>query len=480
MTSAVVVGGGISGLVAARALAIAGFAPITVLESTPRWGGKVAALELDGVQLDSGAESVLARRPEGVDLIAQLGLADLMVHPSNARSQLLLGGSVHPLPASVLGVPQDLDQLSGILSAEGLRRARLEPELPAPPLTTDVGIGSFVDDRFGHEVTDRLLEPLLGGVYAGQARQLSFAAVSTALYERVRQGGSLLRHAQQTTGTGAVGPVFAGLDGGLATLVDALVEDLLRRGVTLRSRVTARELSVTAAKRYRLVCGPVPAPETLETDAVVLAAPAGPTGRLLASLTPAAEDFAAIPYASTAVVTMVVEIVVPTGSGLLAPVGELPTIKAMTHSSNKWDWVNRQARATWGADASVVRASVGRFGDARQLQISDGELLRRTFAEATTLPGWRSATLVDGHLQRWGGALPQYLVGHWDVVASVRASLANQPGLAVCGAAMDGVGIAACVASATAAAAKIEQELGLASTAEHRVEWQQKPERNSR
>ena len=458
MTSVVVVGGGIAGLAAARRLVLSG-CDVTVLEAGARWGGKIASLRLDGARLDVGAESVLARRPEAVALMAELGLAGQLVHPTDARSQVLVGGAARPLPPSAMGVPRDLDALVGYLSDEGLQRARQEPSLPAPPLAADLPIGRYVDERFGPEVTDRLLEPLLGGVYAGQARSLSFDAVAQPLFERARAGGSLLEHARQSTATTASGPVFAGLDGGIGTLVDALVADLLRRGATLRTGTAVRELSPRPGGGYRLVCGPVPAAGTVSADAVVLAIPAGPAGRLLSGLVPPAAEFGAVPYASFAVLTLVVGGADLAASGLLVPPGELPTIKALTHSSTKWAWTGEQARSVWGEGSAVVRASVGRYGEAALLQLDDEALLQRTVAEAAGLPGWAGARLVRGAVTRWGGALPQYLLGHRELVGRLRASLAEHPGLAVCGAALDGVGIPACLASAARAATTITDDL---------------------
>ncbi len=459
MSSVVVVGGGIAGLAAARELALSGVADVTLVEGGSRWGGKLAALEVDGVRLDAGAESVLARRREAVALIDDLGIADRRVSPTTARSQAFIGGRVRPLPPSLLGVPQDLDRLEGYLSPEGLARARLEPELAAPPLAGDVGIGSYVDARFGPEVTTRLVEPLLGGVYAGRACRLSFDAVAPALFARARHGGSLLEHARHLSSTAPSGPVFAGVAGGISTVVDVLVADLEERGVTLRLGVTVRELERTAPG-YRLVCGAVPAPEIITADAVVLATPAGAAGRLLVDLGPVAAEFGAIPYASTALVTLVVADAELSGSGLLVPPGELPTVKALTYSSNKWEWVAHAAEERWGSGTAVVRASVGRIGEARLLQVDDEALLARTVDEAKTLPDWAPVRLVAGHVTRWGGALPQYLVGHRDLINRLRGVIDGQPGLAVCGAALDGVGVAACLASATAAVAKIVADLG--------------------
>jgi oxygen-dependent protoporphyrinogen oxidase len=461
VTRVAVVGGGITGLAAARQLALAG-AEITVLEQGPRWGGKLDTAVVDGVALDVGAESVLARRPEAVRLITELGLDSQRVQPTTAKPQLLVQGRLHPMPPSLQGVPVEVDALAGLLSPAGLAFALGEPERRAPPLAADVAIGGYVDQRFGPEVTDRLLEPLLGGVYAGRARDLSFAAVAPDLFRRACAGGSLLQHARAGLQPGAGSPVFAGMVGGVAGLVQALLRDLSSRRATLRTDTAVRSLGRRADGRWQLTCGSAAAPERVEADAVVLALPAGPAGRLAAGLLPTADAYATIPYASVAVVTLVVRGLGTGRSGLLIPPGETPTIKALTYSSVKWDWVRERAEATWGAGVTVVRASVGRIGENALLQVDDDALVARTFAEALTLPGWSGVELLRARPTRWGGALPQYQVGHRDLVAGLRDDLGRVPGLALAGAALDGVGIAACVGSASAATTKIIDDLGLA------------------
>ena len=158
MTHVAVVGGGITGLGAARLLARRGY-QVTIVEATRRWGGKLAPVVIDDVRLDGGAESVLARRPEAVDLIKDLGLGAGIVHPTGAKPRLLIDGSSCPLPPSLLGVPTDLEGLRGILSGQGFLVAAGEPVRPAAALDHDVAIGDYVDRRFGPEVTDRLLDP---------------------------------------------------------------------------------------------------------------------------------------------------------------------------------------------------------------------------------------------------------------------------------------------------------------------------------
>lgn len=448
MTQVAVVGGGIAGLVAAHRLADA--CEVTVWEGSPRCGGKLATVDLDGVDIDTGAESMLARRPEAVALVRDIGLGAELVHPGPAQPAVFVGGRSHRLPPSVQGVPTNLAALADLLTADGWARAQQEPHLAAPPLNGDVAIGEFVEERFGAEVTDRLLEPLLGGVYAGRSRDLSFAAVAPELYDRARIGGALSTHAAGLHRPGS-GPVFAGLAGGVGRLASTLVSELVTAGVDIRTGATVRELRRT--RTGFVLRGPDSEEPT--ADAVVVACPAAPAGRLLSDIVPAAEEYAAIPYASTAVVSLAVRGARLAGSGLLVPPGELPTIKAMTHSSKKWDWVARRVADRWGEDVDLVRISVGRRGEEAPLQVDDRALTDRTVAEARALPGWSSAEVITSTVTRWGGGLPQYLVGHRALVGRFRADVAAVPGLAVCGAALDGVGITACIASAERAAAEV-------------------------
>ena len=234
---------------------------------------------------------------------------------------------------------------------------------------------------------------------------------------------------------------------------------VLRRGVVLRPAAAVQALDHNAGG-FQLVIGAAGTPQMITADGVLLTAPATATGRLLSGLVDSAQEFARLPYASVAVITLVVRGVPSEASGLLVPPGELPTIKALTYSSIKWPWVASQTRRAWGSGVDIVRVSIGRHGEPTTLQYSDRVLIDRTFSEALTIPGWETATLVDGAVNRWGGALPQYQVGHRDLVAQLRSEVAGRAGLAVAGAALDGVGIAACLGSAQAAVDALAADFG--------------------
>jgi oxygen-dependent protoporphyrinogen oxidase len=467
----VVVGGGITGLAAAHALgeALPADVEVLVLEGSPAVGGKLRLGEVAGLVVDLGAEAMLNRRPEAVDLARRVGLGDDLVHPEPVGSAIWTRDAVRPMPRTVMGVPGDLDGLarSGILSRAGLARARMEPWLPGavldPEETDDVSVGVLVTRRFGAEVADRLVEPLLGGVYAGHARELSLAAAAPQVARLAEQDRSLTWAAQASlarsggTAQAAQEPVFAGLRGGVGRLPQA-VADTAR--ATVRTGVTVRELHRHAGG-WRLVAGSTHDAEEILADAVVLATPAAPTARLLESVAPeAAAPLRRIEYASMAVVSLAYPVSAATrrltGSGLLVPPVDDRMIKAATFSTNKWGWLAQQA-----ADASVVvlRASIGRHRQEHLLQRDDSELVWAAAGDLEEATGLRGQ-LADAHVMRWGGGLPQYTVGHVGRVRRIRSAVDAVEGLAVCGAAYDGVGIAACVADGRRAATRIVERWG--------------------
>ncbi|MPZ63573.1 MAG: protoporphyrinogen oxidase [Propionibacteriales bacterium] len=456
-----VVGGGIAGVTAALALGreLPG-CRVTVLEGGSRIGGKLSVSEVAGVPVDEGAEALLNRRPEAVALTREAGLGADLVHPETTSSAIWTRGGVRPLPPTLMGVPTDLAALarSGIVSRTGLVRARLDRVLPRSPVRGDAAVGSVVGRRLGREVRDRLLEPLLGGVYAGHAAELSLRAgvpQLSALADADRSLLSAAADAAARSDRAAEGPVFAGICGGVGRLPEAVAR---ASSAEIRMGAMVRRLE-RRTDGWRLVVGPTRDEEVLDVDAVVIAVPAAPAARLLkphAAI--AAEHLEAIGYASVAVVTFAFARRAVgdrlAGSGFLVPPVDGRSVKAATYSTNKWAWM-----ADADPDVVIVRTSLGRYAEERDLQRDDVDLA------AVALEDLRAATgimnpPIDTRVTRWGGGLPQYHVGHGDRVAAIRSDVAGLPGVAVCGAAYDGLGIAACVASAHAAATRVAGWLG--------------------
>ncbi|MCX5229353.1 protoporphyrinogen oxidase [Streptomyces sp. NPDC006553] len=458
----VVAGGGIAGLAAAHRLAVAGHR-VTLLEAGPRLGGKLLAGEIAGAPVDLGAESLLARRPEAVALARAVGLGDRLQAPGTTTASVWSRGELVPMPKGhVMGVPGDAHAVEGLLSAEGVRRIGLDAELPPTEIGEDIAIGAYVAARMGHEVVDRLVEPLLGGVYAGDAYRISMKAAVPALFEAARtrptltaavravqQAGAVVPADAAGAATGLGGSVFLGVDGGVGTLPGAVADAIRAAGGEILTDAPVTGLRRTGATGWQVVSGD----RVLTADAVVLATPAGPAAALLAPHAPAASaDLDAVAYASMALVTLAfrrTDMPALPGSGFLVPPVDGHTIKASTFSSQKWQWVADRA-----PDLFVLRTSVGRHGEEDQVHREDADLVAaslKDLAAATGLTARPVATTVT----RWIGGLPQYPVGHLARVARVREAVAALPGLRVAGAAYDGVGIPACIASAHRAADEI-------------------------
>jgi oxygen-dependent protoporphyrinogen oxidase len=239
----------------------------------------------------------------------------------------------------------------------------------------------------------------------------------------------------------------------MGVFAERLADALRERGVDVRSNTIARELHRDGSG-WEVVVGPVPAPERIAADGVVLAVPAAPAARLLRDHAPsAADELAAIEYASMAIVTLAVakgDLGELPGSGFLVPPADGRGIKASTFTSAKWAWA-----ADVSDEAFFLRASVGRAGETADLQRPDEELVALAVREVGEALGEPLPRLLDAHVQRWGGGLPQYAVGHVDRVARIRGATAGLQGLELAGAAYEGVGIPACVGSGRAAGAAI-------------------------
>ena len=451
-----VVGGGIAGLAAAAEVrSERPDVEVVVLESSPEIGGKLRLGEVGGVVVDVGAEAMLNRRPEAVDLTRAVGLGDDIVHPATTSAYLWTRNELLAMPRTLMGIPADLKALadSRVISKTGLARAAMDAVLPASSLEgRDASIGGLVEERFGKEVVDRLVEPLLGGVYAGHAREISARAAVPQVVALLDRDRSLSKAAARAMSGGPPSddPVFAGITGGVGRLPAAVVA---AAGIRVETDATVRDLARRPEGGWTLVVGSTREPRLVHADAVILAVPGAPAARLLSDVAPgAALELARIEYASVAVVTLAFrarDFPAVEGSGFLVPPIERRAVKAATFSFAKWDWVRHA-----GGDVLIMRCSLGRHREEHQLQKTDEELVDVALDDLADAIGL-SVRPIDAHVQRWGGGLPQYAVGHLDRVATIRTEVGRLPGVAVCGAAYDGVGIPACIASGRRAAVEI-------------------------
>ncbi|MER5829321.1 protoporphyrinogen oxidase [Streptomyces sp. NPDC002130] len=453
----VVIGAGIAGLAAAHRLLERG-ARVTVLEASGRVGGKLLPGEVAGARVDLGAESMLARRPEAVALAREVGLADRLQPPATATASLWTRGALRPFPKGhVMGVPGTASALAGVVSEEGLARIGRDAELPRTEVGDDVAVGEYVAERLGREVVDRLLEPMLGGVYAGDAYRISMRSAVPQLFQVARTHTSLTEGVRELQAKAAAarqtGPVFMGIRGGIGTLPLAVADSVRARGGEILTGTPVTELRRTPGGGWHVRSGE----REWLADAVIVAAPAPAAARLLRAENPvAAAELDGVEYASMALVTLAYRragTALPDGSGFLVPPVDGHTIKASTFASQKWGWI-----ADENPDLVVLRTSVGRYGETEILRRDDSELAdvsRQDLKAATGL----DATPVATRVTRWDDGLPQYPVGHHARVARIREHVARLPGLAVCGAAYDGVGIPACIASAYAAVDQVHGDL---------------------
>lgn len=490
---AVVVGGGISGLVAAKDLLAAGFS-VSVYEASGAWGGAVASHEVAGVVLDAGAESFATRNTAVADLAAELGLAENIVLPDPKGASVWLPEGPVPLPRTgVLGIPSDLNapEVKAALGTAGVLRAALDAKMPVNVGTTEAvsSVAELVRARMGKRVLERLVAPVVAGVHSADPEVLDVDMVAPGLRAGIREHGSLAAAvAAQRAGGSKPGSAVAGLAGGMHTLVTVLVAHLREAGAQLHAGHRIKAV-------YRGDGAPAEAKESKEsknaaavgsgtgesghydggapprwivdwehgTDrgfdgaALLVVATDGPTAvRLLGQELPALTPFAPPPGPDIRLVTLVVDVPeldsAPLGTGVLVAPG-VPGIsaKALTHSTAKWPWL---AEST-GPGTHVVRLSYGRAArnpaDAVRLTPAsprEEDLVALAIADASTLLGveMSEADLLGADVVRWTGTLPFAAVGHQAKVAKVHALAGEQPGLMLVGGWMSGNGLAAIVA----------------------------------
>ena len=452
MSRVAVVGGGITGLAAAHRLAESG-AEVVVLESGDRLGGKVLTERHGGLMVEAGPDSFLDREPAAVSLCSELGLGADLVAPARFGALIWTGTKLARLPAGFPhGIPSSPYRAwrSRLLSGRGALRACTDLFNPRPVSGPDLSLGAFVTHRFGPEVLENLVDPLLAGTRAGGAETLSLAAATPVIDSMARRDRSLIASLRDQDSAGT--SPFLAVRGGMDKLVERLAATL---GKSAEVRTGARVMSLQSSSQgfeLELQSG-----ATFEARGVILAVPAFAAAAILARLSPrAATLLATIQYASVASVTLVY----PRGSwtppegtsGLLVSRAARATLAACSWTSHKWP-------DTAPADGSLVmRCFAGRSGADPALQAPDDELARRLALDLRAALGL-DASPVRSHVTHWERGLPQYAVGHLERVAASEHALAAHPGLALAGAGYRGSGLPDCISQGQEASGRVLDHL---------------------
>lgn len=469
----VIVGGGISGLATAFSLqekaTKAGLSiRCTLLESDTSWGGKIVTHRVGEMVTEAGPDSFLSQKQAGLDLCVKLGLADQLINTNETSKKacVLYKGHLHDLPEGLLSfVPKQLGSFlrSGLLTWTGLARMGLEIAVPPGPATGDESLAGFLRRRFGAQAFERVLEPLMAGIYAGDAEQMSLRAAFPRFFELEQRHGSIARGmmaakkaAPSVSTDQPKRTMFVSLKNGLGDLVTALTRRLTQQGVELRIGARVDALRVRSHKlgrwMYDLILQDGSA---LSADGVVLATPAYVSADLLRPLTPIAGGLLdMISYASTATIAMAFPRTLTSaieGFGFIVPRTEQRHLIAATWTSLKWPY-----RAP--ADHLLVRCYVGGVGRENILQLDDDALTVKARDELAALCGIRVEPSY-AEVNRWWKAMPQYTLGHLDRLAQLEAAISRYPGLVLTGAGYRGVGIPDCIRDGAVAAERVVQNL---------------------
>ncbi len=482
-----IIGGGIAGLAAAYELEKARGAgaevEYTLFESRERLGGSLASEIVNGVVLERGPDSFLSEKPAGAELCRELGLADQLTpsNDANRKTYIVVKNRLVPLPDGLMFlIPTKLvpTALSGLFSPATKIRMALELLHPPRPSGHDESVAALVERHFGQEAVDRLADPLLSGIYGGDATQLSARTVLPKLVEMETQYGSLTRgmlaaHKQMrakmvaalaASGNGAgasqgqsaqrsnAGPrsIFTTLKGGLQQLVNALEARLNPKWVRKSTSVSSLE---RVGDGWRIRCA-----DAVENfDAVIVASPAWVAGGLVAATDAGlGDDLSAIPYSSSITVNLVFDEAqlgpLPDGFGFLVPAVEGRAMLACT-------FVHRKFAGRTPTGKAVLRAFLGGAKNEALLDQSDEVLVATVRRELSEILG---ARVMGPHIpaeatqvSRWRRAMAQYAVGHQERMNRVKERVANLPGLRLAGNAYDGIGIPDCIRTGRNAAKEL-------------------------
>lgn len=472
--TALVVGGGVAGLTAARDLAVAGLR-VTLVEAADHFGGAVGAHEVAGLVLDSGAESFATRSDAVPQLLEDLNLSDRVVTPNPSGSWLYLPEGAMPAPNSgVLGIPADpaAPSLRRALGRSGMARARMDRVLPASVGAGERSLGALVRARMGQRVLDRLVMPFVSGVYSTHPNDLDVDTVAPGLRNGLREHGSLCAAAGALRAKSPAGANVASLDGGMNQLSERLVRDVEARGVKIVTDYDVIALDRDPRRPGWMVIQRQPAngdkTAVARGELLVMAADGPTTVRLMGGHLPDSQRYSPKPGPRVALATLVLDCPeldgAPRGTGLLVSSDvEEVRAKALTHSSAKWAWVQREA----GEHRHVLRLSYGRADSDHdsvppEVALPDGHLISLALSDARTLMGVHIGPeqLIGADVVRWHAALPRTDVGHSTRVAEFRGAIRDIPNVIAVGAWLSGTGLAAVVTDTRQQVAKLLRNHG--------------------
>ena len=457
MAKTVIVGGGIAGLATAFMLRESGSVDCTVIESAPRWGGKIVSAHQDGFTVEGGPDSFITQKAAALDLCKRLGLGDQLVGSNgggSATTYIWSGGRLHPMPEGMMLMAPTMVLpflRSRLISWPGKMRMGMEIFVPRARGDEDESLAGFVRRRLGNELLHKIAGPLMGGIHAADPERLSLKSTFPMFLEMERRHGSLLRGMMKRPRPSAVHgakrpPMFMSLRGGLQQLSDALVSQLPQSALRAGCRALAVRRS-TEGYRIDLSDGTF-----IPADDVVFATPSYVTADLVEEIDPAlAGRLRAIRYVSTATVSLGFrrsDVAHPMhGAGFIVPHSEGRRITACSWSSAKF---NHRAPQ----DCVLLRVFIGGALSEGLAEQDEAALVQLAREELQAIMGV-AATPVLAKAYRWHKANPQYDLGHEERVAEIERTLANLPGLHLVGAAYRGAGIPDCIQGGMKAAQTI-------------------------
>ena len=451
-----IVGGGISGLATAHFLQkegakIGASFDCTIIESEDRLGGNIQTKNIDGIVMEAGPDSFFTPKPQALDLCEELGLAERLVgiNPARSRARVFVGGKLRTLPEGLTsGVPTKLEPFltSELLTPWGKFRMLCELLVSRRGEQGDESLASFIRRRFGTQALERIGEPLMAGIYAGDAEQLSTSTNFPQLVKLEVEHRSLIlgmlstkRDAPPIRDSSSSRPMFMTLRGGLQVMVDALVSQLKNTAFITKTKVINLRTIASESCGYELELNDG---RVINADCVVLATPAYISANILRQSNPSsASILKSIPYVSTATVSLVYNsssVLNPLdGSGFVVSPVEKRKITACTWVSSKWPTHSPPGKV-------LLRCFLGRAGDEEILNQRDDEICKTVREELRSILGISAEPLLS-RVCRFANALPQYNLGHGEKLAQLDHEMASLPGVFLTGAAYRGVGLPDCI-----------------------------------